>query len=70
MPGLGCCTGSHLALQVPIKWHEVEVQPVFVDGVSQIPADSLASIRENTIALKGPLATPSQSHCSGMRSRM
>lgn len=45
--------------KVPIKWEEVDVTPTLVDGVSTIPADSLASIRKNTIALKGPLATPS-----------
>jgi isocitrate dehydrogenase len=45
--------------KVPIKWEEVDVTPTLVDGVSTIPADSLASIKKNTIALKGPLATPS-----------
>lgn len=43
---------------VPIVWEEVDVTPTFIDGVSQIPKDSLDCIRRNTIALKGPLATP------------
>ncbi|GAA5854862.1 hypothetical protein JCM8547_004099 [Rhodosporidiobolus lusitaniae] len=46
------------AAKVPIKWEEVDVTPTLVDGVSTIPADSIASIKKNTIALKGPLATP------------
>ncbi|GAA5974816.1 hypothetical protein JCM11641_008374 [Rhodosporidiobolus odoratus] len=46
------------AAKVPIKWEEVDVTPTLVDGVSTIPADAVASIRKNTIALKGPLATP------------
>ncbi|GAA5903104.1 hypothetical protein JCM6882_006968 [Rhodosporidiobolus microsporus] len=44
--------------KVPIKWEEVDVTPTIVDGVSTIPADAIASIKKNTIALKGPLATP------------
>lgn len=44
--------------KVPIEWEEIEVQPVFVDGKSSIPVDSIKSIKKNTIALKGPLATP------------
>ena len=47
------------AAKVPIVWEEVDVTPTIVDGVSTIPADAVASIRKNTIALKGPLATPS-----------
>ena len=49
------------AAKVPIKWEEVSVAPILVDGVSTIPADAIHSIKKNTIALKGPLATPSQS---------
>jgi isocitrate dehydrogenase (NAD+) len=49
------------AAKVPIKWEEVSVTPSLVDGVSTIPADAIASIKKNTIALKGPLATPSES---------
>jgi len=44
--------------KVPIKWEEVSVAPILVDGVSTIPADAISSIKKNTIALKGPLATP------------
>lgn len=44
--------------KVPIEWEEIEVQPVFVDGKSSIPTESIKSIKKNTIALKGPLATP------------
>lgn len=43
---------------MPIVWEEVDVTPTIVDGKSQIPKDSLESIRRNTLALKGPLATP------------
>ncbi|SGY69131.1 BQ5605_C004g02965 [Microbotryum silenes-dioicae] len=43
---------------VPIAWEEVSVAPVIVDGVSTIPANAIASIKKNTVALKGPLATP------------
>ncbi|GAA6022120.1 hypothetical protein JCM11491_002116 [Sporobolomyces phaffii] len=46
------------AAKVPIVWEEVDVTPTIVDGVSTIPADAVASIKKNTIALKGPLATP------------
>jgi len=46
------------AAKVPIEWEEVSVSPTMVDGVSTIPKDSLDSIRRNSIALKGPLATP------------
>ncbi|GAA5990569.1 hypothetical protein JCM10908_003136 [Rhodotorula pacifica] len=46
------------AAKVPIKWEEVSVAPILVDGVSTIPADAIHSIKKNTIALKGPLATP------------
>lgn len=35
-----------------------QVQPKMIDGKSAIPQNSLDSIRRNTIALKGPLATP------------
>ncbi|GAA6003451.1 hypothetical protein JCM10207_000339 [Rhodosporidiobolus poonsookiae] len=44
--------------KVPVKWEEVDVTPTLVDGVSTIPADAIKSIKKNTIALKGPLATP------------
>ncbi|KAK4056210.1 NAD-dependent isocitrate dehydrogenase [Microbotryomycetes sp. JL221] len=44
--------------KVPINWEEVDVTPILVDGVSTIPQDAIDSIKKNTIALKGPLATP------------
>jgi len=46
------------AAKVPIEWEEVDVTPTLVDGKSTLPAESVASIKKNTIALKGPLATP------------
>lgn len=47
--------------QVPIDWHEVDVTPVIINGASSIPEEAIVSIKKNTVALKGPLATPSQS---------
>lgn len=44
--------------KAPIEWEEVEVTPILVNGKSQIPDDAVASIKKNTVALKGPLATP------------
>ncbi|KAM0751913.1 hypothetical protein T439DRAFT_313273 [Meredithblackwellia eburnea MCA 4105] len=44
--------------KVPIVWEEVSVAPILVDGVSTIPQDAIDSIKKNTVALKGPLATP------------
>ncbi|EIM21608.1 hypothetical protein E3Q22_00788 [Wallemia mellicola] len=46
------------AAKVPIKWEEVDVTPSLVNGKSTIPQYSIDSIKANTIALKGPLATP------------
>jgi len=46
------------AAKVPIVFEEVSVAPTMVDGVSTIPKASLDSIHRNTVALKGPLATP------------
>ncbi|KDN46822.1 hypothetical protein K437DRAFT_246356 [Tilletiaria anomala UBC 951] len=44
---------------VPIKWEEVSVTPfINAQGKSTIPEDAVASIKKNTVALKGPLATP------------
>ena len=34
--------------------------PTIVNGVSTIPADAIESIKQNLVALKGPLATPSK----------
>lgn len=46
------------AADVPIDWEEVEVTPLIRNGKQIIPDDSVASIKKNTVALKGPLATP------------
>ncbi|CAJ0830045.1 17615_t:CDS:2 [Entrophospora sp. SA101] len=43
---------------VPIEWEEVNVTPVIKDGKTAIPDEALLSIKKNTVALKGPLATP------------
>jgi len=48
----------YTAAKVPIEWEEVDVTPTLVDGKSTIPQASIDSIKKNTIALKGPLATP------------
>ncbi|ORY26509.1 isocitrate dehydrogenase [Naematelia encephala] len=44
--------------KTPIKWEEVDVTPILVDGKTTIPPDAIKSIKKNTVALKGPLATP------------
>jgi len=46
------------AANVPIQWEEVDVTPIFKDGKTAIPDDAITSIKKNTVALKGPLATP------------
>ncbi|KTW25990.1 hypothetical protein T552_03264 [Pneumocystis carinii B80] len=46
------------AAQAPIKWEPVDVTPVFVNGKMTIPEATIESIHRNTVALKGPLATP------------
>lgn len=46
------------AADVPIKWEEVSVAPFIKDGKQTIPEESIVSIKKNTVALKGPLATP------------
>ncbi|EMR09929.1 isocitrate dehydrogenase, NAD-dependent [Pneumocystis murina B123] len=46
------------AAKVPIKWEPVDVTPVFVNGKMTIPEATIESIHRNTVALKGPLATP------------
>jgi len=46
------------AANVPIQWEEVSVAPILKDGKTAIPDDAIASIKKNTVALKGPLATP------------
>ncbi len=46
------------AAKVPIEWEPVDVTPILVDGKTTIPADAVASVKRNLVALKGPLATP------------
>jgi isocitrate dehydrogenase (NAD+) len=46
------------AANVPIDWEEVNVTPTIKNGKQVIPEESVISIKKNTIALKGPLATP------------
>ncbi|RHZ80403.1 hypothetical protein Glove_136g140 [Diversispora epigaea] len=46
------------AAGVPIEWESVSVTPVLKKGKTAIPDEALNSIMKNTIALKGPLATP------------
>lgn len=45
--------------QVPIQWEEVDVTPILKNGKTAIPDAAIASVKKNTVALKGPLATPS-----------
>jgi hypothetical protein len=49
------------AAKVPIVWEEVDVTPILKDGKTVIPDKAIKSIKSNTVALKGPLATPSKS---------
>ncbi|KAJ3553286.1 hypothetical protein NM688_g3700 [Phlebia brevispora] len=46
------------AAKVPIEWEEVDVTPIFKNGKTAIPDYAIASVKKNTVALKGPLATP------------
>ncbi|KAJ1911374.1 NAD-dependent isocitrate dehydrogenase [Tieghemiomyces parasiticus] len=46
------------AAKVPIEWESVDVTPVIRNGRTVIPDAALHSVQKNTIALKGPLATP------------
>jgi isocitrate dehydrogenase (NAD+) len=46
------------AANVPIDWEEVNVTPMIKNGKQVIPEESVISIKKNTVALKGPLATP------------
>ncbi|KAF9247095.1 hypothetical protein BU15DRAFT_69935 [Melanogaster broomeanus] len=40
------------------KWEEVSVTPVLKGGKTVIPDTAINSVKKNTVALKGPLATP------------
>ncbi|KAG0144032.1 hypothetical protein CROQUDRAFT_660466 [Cronartium quercuum f. sp. fusiforme G11] len=44
--------------KVPITWEERDVTPVILNGRSTIPQTAIDSIKQTTVALKGPLATP------------
>ncbi|KAF9177242.1 NAD-dependent isocitrate dehydrogenase [Haplosporangium sp. Z 767] len=46
------------AAGVPIEWEPVSVTPVIKNGKTAIPDEALHSVKKNTVALKGPLATP------------
>ncbi|KIJ70511.1 hypothetical protein HYDPIDRAFT_122422 [Hydnomerulius pinastri MD-312] len=46
------------AAEVPIEWEEVSVTPVLKGGKTVIPDAAINSVKKNTVALKGPLATP------------
>ncbi|PWN41457.1 hypothetical protein IE81DRAFT_324441 [Ceraceosorus guamensis] len=47
------------AAGVPIIWENVSVAPyINKQGKQSIPDEAIESIRKNTVALKGPLATP------------
>lgn len=48
----------YTAAQVPIQWEEVSVTPVLKGGRTVIPETAIQSVKRNTVALKGPLATP------------
>ena len=38
---------------MPIAWEEVSVAPVLRDGKTVIPDEAIASVKKNTVALKG-----------------
>ncbi|RDB22684.1 Isocitrate dehydrogenase [NAD] subunit 2, mitochondrial [Hypsizygus marmoreus] len=48
----------YIAAGVPIQWEEVSVTPVLKAGKTVIPENAIQSVKRNTVALKGPLATP------------
>ncbi|PVG03678.1 putative IDH2-isocitrate dehydrogenase subunit 2, mitochondrial [Serendipita vermifera] len=48
----------YTAAKVPIQWEEVDVTPILVNGKTAIPKEAIESVKKNTVALKGPLATP------------
>ncbi|KAL5636692.1 hypothetical protein ACGC1H_000602 [Rhizoctonia solani] len=48
----------YIAAKVPIEWEEVSVTPILKDGKTVIPDAAIESVKKNTVALKGPLATP------------
>ncbi|GMK56375.1 hypothetical protein CspeluHIS016_0302150 [Cutaneotrichosporon spelunceum] len=48
----------YAAAKVPIVWEDADVTPILKDGKTAIPDEAIHSIKKNTVALKGPLATP------------
>ncbi|KAJ7276458.1 hypothetical protein B0H12DRAFT_1085526 [Mycena haematopus] len=48
----------YTAAAVPIQWEEVSVTPILKAGKTVIPDAAIHSVKKNTVALKGPLATP------------
>ncbi|THG99313.1 hypothetical protein EW026_g3017 [Hermanssonia centrifuga] len=48
----------YTAAKVPIEWEEVSVAPILKNGKTVIPDIAINSVKKNTVALKGPLATP------------
>ncbi|KAJ7754257.1 hypothetical protein DFH07DRAFT_504583 [Mycena maculata] len=48
----------YVAAAVPIQWEEVSVTPILKAGKTVIPDSAITSVKRNTVALKGPLATP------------
>jgi isocitrate dehydrogenase (NAD+) len=48
----------YVAAGVPIQWEEVSVTPILKGGKTVIPESAIQSVKRNTVALKGPLATP------------
>ncbi|CAE6350496.1 unnamed protein product [Rhizoctonia solani] len=48
----------YVAAKVPIEWEEVSVTPILKEGKTVIPDAAIESVKKNTVALKGPLATP------------
>ncbi|QPG74956.1 NAD-dependent isocitrate dehydrogenase [Brettanomyces nanus] len=46
------------AADVPVDFESVDVTPSLINGITTIPKPAVDSIYKNTVALKGPLATP------------
>lgn len=46
------------AAKTPIAWESCDVTPILKDGKTAIPDAAIESIKNNKVALKGPLATP------------
>lgn len=54
----GAVQEIYRAANVPIKWEEADVTPsINSQGKQVIPEETVKSVRRNTVALKGPLAT-------------